>query len=79
MDLVWRRDDERMDRCYRVYGENDDLPGFGNGGRIQRMADGRCGGMAVAAGIVTLTAFMAVYKVQTFRRRRRIGVGATAE
>lgn len=53
MDLVWRRDDERMDRCYRVYGENDDLPGFGNGSRIQRMADGRCGSMAVAAGIVT--------------------------
>lgn len=53
MDLVWRRDDERVDRCYRVYGENGDLPGFGNGGRLQRMADGCCGGMVVAADIVT--------------------------
>lgn len=53
MDLVWRRDDKRMDRYYRVYGENDHLPGFGNGGRIQRMADGRCVGMAVAADIVS--------------------------
>lgn len=53
MDLVWRRDDERMDRCYRVYGENDDLPGFRYGGRIQRMASGCCGGMVVAADIAS--------------------------
>lgn len=53
MGLVWRRDVERMDRCYRVYGENDDLPGFGFGDRIQRMAGGRCGGMVVAAHIVS--------------------------
>ena len=42
-----------MERCYRVYGKNDNLPGFGNGGRIQRMADRRCGGMAVATDIVS--------------------------
>lgn len=53
MDLVWRRDDERMERCYRLYSENDDLPGFGYGGRIQRMASGRCGGMVVAADVVS--------------------------
>lgn len=53
MDLVWRRDDERMGRCYRIYGENDDLPDFRYGVWIQRMASGRCGGMVVAADIAS--------------------------
>lgn len=37
----------------RVYGENDDLPGFGYSGRIRRMASGRCNGMVVAADIIS--------------------------